>query len=150
MKALSITLFVLGLFWAYICLGFVIAPIRFFFVEPNFTGPFAVPLEFLLSVGLCVNALVGYWIWWGWLRHYRSRIFARRFFGISLIHHIIWLLFGAWVIADLNALLLPLSWVFLFWVVLNIAVCVVYFLRSATKATKPIEQVAASPMRVDE
>lgn len=136
MKVLSITLFVLGLLWAYACLGFVIAPVTFFFDDPNFSGPLAAPLEFLLRVGLCINALVGYWIWWGWLRHFRSGIFPRHFFRTSLVHHVIWLLFGVWAIAELDALLLPLSWVFLVWVVLNLVVCVVCLLHPATETTK--------------
>ena len=136
MKALSIILFVLGLFWAYACLGFVIAPITFFFNEPNFSGPFAVTLEFLLCLGLCVNALVGYWIWWGWLRHFRTGVFPNRYLKISLVHHAIWLLVGLWAIAELDALLFPLSWVFLSWVVLNIAVCVVLIFRPGAQTTK--------------
>ena len=136
MKALSITLFVLGLIWAYACLGFVIAPITFFFDGPNFSGPLAVPLEFLLLAGLCINALVGYRIWWGWLRYFRSGMFPRHFFRASLVHHVIWLLVGVWAIAELDALLLPLSWVFLFWVVLNLIVCVVCLFRPATETTK--------------
>ena len=136
MKALSITLFVLGLLWAYACLGFVIAPITFFFDDPNFPGPFGFLLELLLCVGLCINALVGYWIWWGWLRHFRTGVFPNRFFKISLVHHAIWLLVGLWFIAELDALLLPLSWVFLSWVVLYLVVCIVLMLRPGTQTTK--------------
>lgn len=136
MKALSITLFLLGLLWAYACLGFVIAPVAFFFDDPNFSGPLAVHLEFLLRVGLCINALVGYWIWWGWLRHFRFGVFPNHFYRISLVNHVIWLLVGGWAIAELDALLLPLTWVFFSWILLNIVVCVVCLLQPATETTK--------------
>jgi hypothetical protein len=138
MKIISITLFVLGLLWAYACLGFVVAPILFFFNEPNFSGPLAVPLDFLLCVGLCVNAIVGYWIWWGWLRYFRTGVFPSRYFGISLVHHAIWLLVGLLALAELDALVLPLSWVFLVWVALNILVCVVGLFWPRLTEQKPI------------
>jgi len=152
MRPLSITLFILGLLWAYACLGLVIAPITFFFDDPNFSGPLAVSLEFLLRVGLCVNALAGYWVWWGWLTRFRSGVFPRNYFRISLIHYGIWLLvfplllaslldvevtlnlFKAWSSATLKLLtgagFFPLGQMFLAWIVVNTVVCAACILRS--------------------
>jgi hypothetical protein len=145
MRALSITLFILGLFWAYASLGLVIAPITFFVGGPSFSGPLAVSLEFLLCICLSVNGLVGYWVWWGWLTRFRSGIFPRNYFRIAIIHHAVWLLIfpmllaslldvevtinilKAWSSATLKMLLgsnfFPLSQVFIVWVVVNLVVC---------------------------
>ena len=136
LKYLSITLFITGVLWAYICLGLVSAPLRFFFCEPNFTGPFGSFLEFLLCVGLCINAIVGYWIWWGWLRHFRSRTLSKNFFMISLIHHFIWLVFGLVVIVKLDAMNWPVSWIFLIWVGLNIILSISYISKVRLRGIK--------------
>ena len=95
MKSLSITLFVLGIVWAYLCLGFLLGPIFAFgsetFLE-NSVGTMI--LWYSLCVLLCLLAVVGYWIWLGWLKFFRKGVYPggsrRRFWSISLIHHILW------------------------------------------------------------
>ena len=158
MKALAITLFILGLFWAYVCLGLVIAPVTFFFEEPNFPGILGATLEFLLCVGLCVNALVGYWVWWGWLTRFRSGAFPHNYLRISLIHHGIWLaafplllaslydvvltikLFKSWLLVVMKMLTEPdaplIGQVFLGWVVLNMVVCSASVFQAEPAATR--------------
>ena len=148
MRALSITLFILGLFWAYCLLGLLFVPICMFFApEADHFWSGNVLGEILLPVVLWANVLVGYWVWWGWLTRFRLGVFPRNYLKISLIHHGICLLVIPLIIAEFSlsdltwpsaalvwltgAEWFPMGHVILGWIVANMVVCAACILRSA-------------------
>ena len=77
MKYLSLLLFILGLFWAYACLGLILSPLIVFRTGPHFSTSLAIGLEYFASGIFVVLGLVGYWVWWGWLIRFRKGNFPR-------------------------------------------------------------------------
>lgn len=134
MKILSLLLFILGVIWAYCCLGFLTAPFGLIWdaIKGKDNWGISWP-HYLLFILLFLNSLSGYWIWWGWLHYFRKERYLgssrKKFWSISLANHASWILllplvFGCISISESkptnlaqtwSAGLLESGWVYLIW-----------------------------------
>ena len=155
MKALTATLFILGVPWALLVAGVVISPIGIFMPEYKFQMH---DIVFSLVASAC--GLVGFFVWLGYRSRWKTGTFSwltkRQFWTVSLLHHLGWVLLlplgfslgleESYWIRFSNFWLADGPHIFRIWVITSLIVSVLALLfdsEQMNEKTKPAEQGSA-------
>ena len=89
-------MFLLGAFWAYVCIGFVSYPFQLIYrIIEKSEWDIGWPYHLLFTL-FFLNSIVGFWVWWGWFHYFRKEKYLGRkrksFWSISLVNHACWIL----------------------------------------------------------